>query len=91
MPARKSASHELAQKKLWKQEYKALEASLSKVNKDFDAEQKQRVAAVAKAERSLATEQRKYTRFIARREKVLPKSLKDITTRMAVLRGRIEA
>lgn len=91
MSARKSATHDLAQKKLWKQDLKTLGKRLSQVSRDFDAEQKKRAAAVAKAEKNLAGEQRKYTRFIERREKVLPKSIKDITQRMAILRGRIEA
>lgn len=87
----KSKTHDAAQKKIWKQEAKSLEASLRKVSKDFQAEQKQRVAAVAKAEKALAAEQAKYTRFIARREKVLPKSIKAIETRLAIVRGRIDA
>jgi hypothetical protein len=87
----KSKTHDAAQKKLWGQELKTLEASLRKVGKDFQAEQKQRVAAVAKAEKTLAAEQLKYTRFIARREKVLPKSIKSIETRIAIVRGRLDA
>ena len=87
----KSKTHDAAQKKGWKQEAKTLEARLRQVAKDFQAEQKQRVAAIAKAEKTLAAEQAKYTRFIARREKVLPKSIKAIETRLAIVRGRIDA
>ena len=87
----KSKTHDAAQKKVLKHEAKTLEARLRQVAADFQGEQKQRVAAVAKAEKALAAEQAKYTRFIARREKVLPKSIKAIETRLAIVRGRLDA
>jgi hypothetical protein len=87
----KSKTHDAAQKKMLRQEARTLEARLRQVSKDFQAEQKHRVAAVAKAEKNLAAEQAKYTRFIARREKVLPKSTKAIETRLAIVRGRLDA
>jgi hypothetical protein len=87
----KSKTHDAAQKKLWKQEIKTLEASLRKVGKDFEAERKQRLAAIDKAEKTLSAEQAKYARFVARREKVLPKSTKSIETRIAIIRGRLDA
>jgi hypothetical protein len=91
MPARKSASPEAAQKKVWRAEIKQQEAAALKLNRDFDGEQKALRKGIEAAEKSLGKANAKYTRFIARRSKVLPKTLREIETRIAVLRGRIEA
>jgi hypothetical protein len=85
----KSKSHEAAQKKLWKADIKALRATATKIGRDFEAEHRQRLASLNKAERLHAAEQRKYHAFLARRDKKLPASLKDIHTRISILRGRI--
>ncbi len=91
MPARKSASPEAAQKKVWSAEIKQQEAAAKKLNKDFDTEQRALRKCIANAEKVLGKANRNYTRFVARRSKVLPASLREIETRIAVLRGRIEA
>lgn len=90
MPA-KSKSPEAAQRKVWKAEIRAHEVAAGKLNKDFDAEQKALRKAIEKAEKALGTANSKYTRFVARRSKLLPARLREIETRIAVLRGRIEA
>jgi hypothetical protein len=90
MPA-KSKSPEAAQRKVWKADIKQFEAAARKLNKDFEAEQKALRKGIEQAEKALGTANRKYTAFVARRSKVLPARLREIETRIAVLRGRIEA
>ena len=87
----KSKNHEAAQKKVWKAELKQHTQALNKVNRDFEAEQRVRNKALRDAQKALATEERKFAAFTARRSKVLPATVKELETRMAVLRGRIEA
>ncbi|MCW1883979.1 hypothetical protein OKA04_04515 [Luteolibacter flavescens] len=90
MPA-KSKSHEAAQKKIWRAEIKQHEQSLKKVNADFVAEQRQRHKALGIAQKALAAEERKFARFTARRAKILPATIREIETRIAILRGRIDS
>lgn len=91
MPARKSKSPEAAQKKVWKAEIRDQENAAKKLNKDFDAEQRTIRKQITAAEKALSAANRKYARFVARRSKVVPATLREIETRIAVLRGRIEA
>lgn len=87
----KSKSPEAAQRKVWAQEIRQLEASAKKLNSDFYAEQRTLQKAIRAAERQLSLANRKYAAFVTRRAKVVPKTLREIETRIAVLRGRIEA
>lgn len=90
MPS-KSKSPEAAQRKLWRAEIKQQEAAARKVNRDFDAEQRALQKQIKAAEKLLSQANRKYAAFVTRRSKVVPKTLREIETRIAVLRGRIEA
>lgn len=90
MPA-VSKSHEDAQRRIWREEIKTLEAGRRKVNKDFDTEARAVSKEVTSAQKALTAAQKKAVRFQNRMEKVKTRTLSEIETRIAILRGRINA
>jgi hypothetical protein len=85
MSAKKSelpASHDAAQKRVWKADLKSLEASRRKVGRDFDAARKPLYKAFLAARRKLDA-------FDTREEKLRPRAVAKIDRRIGILKGRI--
>lgn len=76
------ASHDAAQKRVWKQDLKQLESMRRKVGKDFDAARKP-------LERAFLTARRKLAAFDKREEKLRPRALAKINRRVSIVKGRL--
>ena len=82
MPAKKSSSPEVAQKRIWTQDLKTLETNRRKVGRDFDQARKPLYKAFLAARRKLDA-------FDKREEKLRPRAVANIDRRIAILKGRI--
>lgn len=80
MPAK--TSPEAAQKKVWKAELTSIARNRKKILADASKAEKQ-------ATKDFAAAGRKYKSAIARIKREVPKALKDIDRRIAILEGRI--
>lgn len=78
----KSKSPEAAQQRVWKQELKTLEGNRRKVLRDHEQ-------ARTILEKAVIGAQSKLTAFDKRAAKTVPRTTRDIDSRIAVLRGRL--
>lgn len=83
MPA-KSKSPEAAQKKVWKEECKALERAYCKILSDANKAQKA-------AAKKLKAAEREYDAAIKRIDREVPKATRNIERRIGILAGRLGA
>ena len=76
------ASHDAAQKKVWKADLKQLESMRRKVGRDFDAARKPLYKAFLSARRKLDA-------YDKREEKVRPRAVAKIDRRIGIVKGRL--
>ena len=88
MPA-KISSPVAAQEQVWKAELRTHEKAVSKVVKDFNAEDRRLLCEVAKIRMSLNAANNKYLKFRATRPTKEGRAMRSIESRIATLRGRL--
>lgn len=82
-------SPEAAQRKLWKQELKHLEAQRRKFSQEARSEANKHVAVLVKAKRETLALEKHTNRQLASIDRKLARGTKDFDSRIAVLKGRL--